>query len=33
MAQKMAGKGFNNVQALKGGWRSWSRAKYPVDEK
>jgi 3-mercaptopyruvate sulfurtransferase SseA len=29
----MAGKGFKDVQALKGGWRKWFRAKYPVENK
>jgi len=24
-------KGYSDVSALKGGWREWFRAKYPVD--
>jgi rhodanese-related sulfurtransferase len=31
MAQKLMDKGFSDVYALKGGWREWFRAKYPVD--
>jgi len=29
----MKDNGYENVYALKGGWREWFRAKYPVDEK
>jgi 3-mercaptopyruvate sulfurtransferase SseA len=25
--------GYKDVSALKGGWREWFRAKYPVQEK
>jgi len=26
-------RGYTKAQALKGGWREWYRAKYPVEEK
>jgi len=26
-------KGYTDVYALKGGWREWSRAEFPVEEK
>jgi len=29
----MLADGYTNVYALKGGWREWFRAKYPVEEK
>jgi 3-mercaptopyruvate sulfurtransferase SseA len=29
----MMANGYTNVFALKGGWREWFRAKYPVEEK
>jgi rhodanese-related sulfurtransferase len=29
----MMDNGYSNVYALKGGWREWFRAKYPVEEK
>jgi len=29
----MRADGYTNVYALKGGWREWFRAKYPVEEK
>jgi rhodanese-related sulfurtransferase len=29
----MMDNGYANVYALKGGWREWFRAKYPVEEK
>jgi len=29
----MKADGYTNVYALKGGWREWFRAKYPVEEK
>jgi rhodanese-related sulfurtransferase len=29
----MMDNGYGNVYALKGGWREWFRAKYPVEEK
>jgi rhodanese-related sulfurtransferase len=33
LAQKLEKAGFTDVHALKGGWREWFRAKFPVDEK
>jgi 3-mercaptopyruvate sulfurtransferase SseA len=33
VARKLQGFGFNDVAALKGGWKEWFRAKYPVEEK
>jgi rhodanese-related sulfurtransferase len=32
VAEKLIIKGFN-AKALKGGWREWSEAKYPVEKK
>jgi rhodanese-related sulfurtransferase len=29
----MMAKGYTKVYALKGGWREWFRAKFPVEEK
>jgi rhodanese-related sulfurtransferase len=29
----MKADGYTDVYALKGGWREWFRAKYPVEEK
>jgi rhodanese-related sulfurtransferase len=29
----MVADGYSNVYALKGGWREWFRAKYPVEAK
>jgi rhodanese-related sulfurtransferase len=29
----MMEQGYTKVYALKGGWREWFRAKFPVDEK
>jgi 3-mercaptopyruvate sulfurtransferase SseA len=29
----MMDQGYMKVYALKGGWREWFRAKFPVDEK
>ena len=29
----MMADGYTDVYALKGGWREWFRAKYPVEEK
>ena len=29
----MIGDGYGKVYALKGGWREWYRARYPVEEK
>jgi 3-mercaptopyruvate sulfurtransferase SseA len=29
----MVKEGFRDVSALKGGWRDWFRAKYPVETK
>ncbi len=26
-------KGYSQVYALKGGWKEWSRSKYPVENK
>jgi rhodanese-related sulfurtransferase len=26
-------KGYKNVYAVKGGWRAWEEAKYPVEPK
>jgi rhodanese-related sulfurtransferase len=26
-------KGYTNVYALKGGWKAWEEAKYPVEPK
>jgi rhodanese-related sulfurtransferase len=33
MARKLIAEGYGKVYALKGGWREWSRNKYPVEEK
>ncbi len=33
LAQKLIAGGYKNVYALKGGWREWFRAKFPVEEK
>jgi len=33
MARKLIAKGYKKVYALKGGWREWFEAGYPVDEK
>jgi rhodanese-related sulfurtransferase len=32
VAENLIAKGFN-AKALKGGWREWSEAKYPVEKK
>jgi rhodanese-related sulfurtransferase len=32
VAKKLIAKGFN-AKALKGGWREWSEANYPVEKK
>jgi rhodanese-related sulfurtransferase len=32
VAQQLRAKGFD-AKALKGGWREWSEAKYPVEKK
>jgi rhodanese-related sulfurtransferase len=29
----MMDQGYTKVYALKGGWREWFRAEFPVDEK
>jgi rhodanese-related sulfurtransferase len=33
VAQKLIGMGFKNVYALKGGWKEWSEANYPMEKK
>jgi rhodanese-related sulfurtransferase len=33
VARTLMDRGFTKVYALKGGWRAWFRAKYPVEEK
>ena len=33
MARKFIAKGYEKVFALKGGWREWARAEFPVEEK
>jgi 3-mercaptopyruvate sulfurtransferase SseA len=33
MARKLIAKGYKKVCALKGGWREWFEAGYPVEEK
>jgi rhodanese-related sulfurtransferase len=33
MAQKLMGIGYTKVYALKGGWREWSKANYPIEKK
>jgi len=33
VAAKMKEMGFTKVFALKGGWRAWEKAKYPVEPK
>jgi 3-mercaptopyruvate sulfurtransferase SseA len=33
VARKLQEFDFKKVFALKGGWREWFRAKYPVEEK
>jgi rhodanese-related sulfurtransferase len=33
VARKLQKLGFNNVYALKGGWKEWVKAGYPVEKK
>jgi 3-mercaptopyruvate sulfurtransferase SseA len=33
VAQKLMALGYNKVYALKGGWKEWSKAKYPTEKK
>jgi rhodanese-related sulfurtransferase len=33
VAQELISLGFKKAYALKGGWKEWSQAKYPVEEK
>jgi len=33
MAQKLMAEGYRNVYALKGGWKDWVKAGYPVEKK
>jgi len=33
VAQQLIDAGYANVFALKGGWKEWFRAEYPVEEK
>jgi len=33
MAKQMIEMGFTKVFALKGGWREWEKAQYPIDPK
>jgi 3-mercaptopyruvate sulfurtransferase SseA len=33
VAQELISMGFEKVYALKGGWKEWFEAKYPVEEK
>jgi rhodanese-related sulfurtransferase len=33
VAQKLMAKGYGNVYALKGGWKEWVNAGYPVEKK
>jgi len=33
MARKLIAKGYKKVYALKGGWREWLEAEYPVEAK
>ncbi len=33
VAMQLIAKGYKKVYALKGGWKSWDSAKYPVDPK
>jgi rhodanese-related sulfurtransferase len=32
VAEKLIAKGFN-AKVLRGGWKEWSEAKYPVEKK
>jgi 3-mercaptopyruvate sulfurtransferase SseA len=33
VAQEFAEKGFVKVFALKGGWKAWEKAGYPIEKK
>jgi rhodanese-related sulfurtransferase len=33
MARKVIDEGYSKVYALKGGWKEWFDAKYPVEDK
>ncbi|MBT8342389.1 MAG: hypothetical protein HKP58_14690 [Desulfatitalea sp.] len=33
LARRLIADGYKDVSALKGGWREWFRAKYPVEDK
>jgi rhodanese-related sulfurtransferase len=33
MAQKLVAEGYRNVYALRGGWKEWVNAGYPVEKK
>jgi rhodanese-related sulfurtransferase len=33
LARKLMANGYTDVHALKGGWREWFRAEFPVEEK
>jgi len=33
VALQLTGRGYKKVYALKGGWRDWEAAKYPVEPK
>jgi len=33
VAQELIGIGYTKVFALKGGWKEWFEAKYPIEKK
>jgi len=33
VAQELIDAGFQKVYALKGGWKAWEKASYPVEKK
>jgi 3-mercaptopyruvate sulfurtransferase SseA len=33
VAGQFMAKGYSKVHALKGGWREWEAAKYPIEKK
>jgi len=33
VARQLISKGFQKVYALKGGWKEWEEAKFPVEAK
>jgi len=33
VAQELISLGFKNVHALKGGWKEWADAKFPIEPK